>query len=87
MSCLGGVENSNEDRDPPPVPALGSQGLSSIQLVVELTDPVRSSLALLYTDGPRYALVVLLVGNSRHTPFCNSRVDAGMGALGDLKTG
>lgn len=47
--------------------ALGGQGLDSIQPVVELTGLVRSPLARLRTDGPCYALVVLLVGNSRDT--------------------
>lgn len=41
---------------------------------------VRSPLALLCTDGLRYALVVLLVGNSRNVPFCSFRVDEGMGS-------
>lgn len=57
-----------------------------IQLVIELAGLVRSPLAPLCTDGPCYALVVLLVGNSRDTPFCNSGVDRGIGDFGEPET-
>lgn len=43
---------------------------------------VRSPLAPLCTDGPCYALVVLLIGNFRDTPFCSFGVDEGTGKQG-----
>lgn len=63
-------------------PALGGQGLGPILVMVELMGLVRSPLAPLCTDGPCYALVVLLVGNSRDTPFCSFGVDEGTGKHG-----
>lgn len=44
---------------------------------------MRSPLALWCTDGPCYALVVLLVGSCKDTPFCSFGVDEGMGEQED----
>lgn len=49
----------------------GGQGLGLILAMVELTGLLRSPLAPLFTDGPCYSLVVLLVGKSKDTPFCS----------------